>query len=93
MSKALIQKIISASEPKYVRHLKNPHTVFNNTIVKVSLKHLYGTCGTVIEYNSDSNNKNMKTPWNKYKSLENVLHQIENDVLFAEIGVAPISNT
>ena len=87
-----MHKLINVFEPTYIRHLKNPHTCFNNTTVKVALKHLHDSCEAFTAYDLDRNSENMKTPWNQDESLENFFHQIENGVLFSEQGRSPISN-
>ena len=62
VSKAIIQKLINAFEPQGLRHLKTPHTGFNNTTVKVALNHLHDTRRAVATCDLDRNSENMKTP-------------------------------
>ena len=58
-SKFLIQKLFSALKPQWLHHLKNPHTGFNKTTVKVYLKDLHSTCRTVTAHDLDRNTVNM----------------------------------
>jgi len=92
VGKALLQLTTNAFEEKYLRHLKNKYTGFNNVTVLQVFQHLYNTYGNITELELIENEEKMKTPWNQSEPLETVFHQIEEAVEFAQHGNSPFTN-
>ena len=93
VSKAILQLTTSAFEPKYLRHLYNPYTGYNNTTPLEVFQHLFHTYGNITELELIENEQKMKTTWNQDEPIETVFYQIEECVEFAQHGNAPFTNT
>ena len=93
VSKAILQLTTNAFEAKYMRHLYNPYTGYNNTTPLQVFQHLFQTYGKITKLELIENEQKMKTPWNQDEPIETVFYQIEECVEFAQHGNAPFTNT
>jgi len=93
VNKAILQLTTSAFEPKYLRHLYNPYTGYNNTTPLQVFQHLFQTYGNITELELIENEQKMTTTWNQDEPIETVFYQIEECVEFAQHGNAPFTQT
>jgi len=92
VGKAILQLTTNAFESKYLRHLHNQYTGYNNTTVLQVFQHLFCIYGNITKIELIENEQKLKTPWNQEELIETVFHQVEECVEFAQYGNAPFSN-
>ena len=74
VSKAILQLTTNAFEAKYMRHLYNPYTGYNNTTPLQVFQHLFQMYGKITELELIENEQKMKTPWNQDEPIETIFY-------------------
>ena len=78
---------------KYLQHLHNRFTYYNNIIVLQVFQYLYNIYGNITELELLENQEKMKTLQNQNELIKAVFYQIESAVEFTQYDNVPFTNT
>ena len=90
---ALKQQLLGAYNEMYTRGLRNIHTGYSSVTTLTLLTHLYTSYGRITTMDLDTNDTQMRTPYDATQPIECLFEQIESGQEFAAAGNAPIPDT
>lgn len=92
IQKALINQLVTAIDPIYLRSQKHRHTGFSNCTLDSLLQYLFNSYGAITQQQLADNNRNITTPWTADTPFELLIDQIETCSDIATDGNQPFTN-